>query len=33
VVFVVPRAVERPLRPGTAVFVTLGEHGITVVPA
>ena len=31
--FVVDRAVERPLRPGTAVFVTLGEHGITVVPA
>ncbi len=31
--FVVDRAVERPIKPGTDVFVTLGDHGITVIPA
>ncbi|MGQ0677658.1 MAG: ABC transporter ATP-binding protein [Rhodospirillales bacterium] len=31
--FVVDRAVERPLKPGADVFVTLAEHGITVIPS
>jgi iron(III) transport system ATP-binding protein len=31
--FVIDRAVERPLSPGTAVFVSLVEQGIALVPA
>ncbi len=31
--FVVDRAVERPLAAGAEVFVTLAEHGTTVIPA
>ncbi len=31
-VFVVDRAVDRPLKPGVEVFLGLGDHGITVVP-
>jgi len=31
--FVVDRAVERPLAPGTAVFVSVAEQGIALVPA
>ena len=31
-VFVVDRAVDRPMKPGTEVFLGLGDHGITVVP-
>jgi iron(III) transport system ATP-binding protein len=31
--FIVDRAVMRPLKPGTAVSIGLADHGITVVPA
>jgi hypothetical protein len=28
----VDRAIERPLAPGTTLYVTLAEHGVTVIP-
>jgi hypothetical protein len=31
--FIVDRAVMRPLKPKTGVWIGLADHGITVVPA
>ncbi len=31
--FVVDRAVDRPLAPGAGTYITLADHGVTVVPA